>query len=81
MGFFTSLKSRLLLIGALLAGVAGVIFSLRRSAMEAGRTEVKVKNLEQVLNNVVTKNEVTREIKRMPVGDLNQRLRDKWSRD
>jgi len=81
MSFFSDLKVRLILAGALILGVFGLIFSLRKSAMDAGRTEEKVKNLEQILTNVLTKNEVVREIERMPIDDVTSRLRDKWSRD
>lgn len=81
MGFFASWKVRILSVAALIASVAGVIFSLRRSAIRSGRTQEKVKNLEKVLSDVVTRNEVTREINRMPVDGVSGRLRDKWSRD
>lgn len=81
MSFFANLKVRLILIGALIVGVAAVIFSLRRSAIQSGRSEEKIKSLELVLKNVLTKEGVAREVERMPVDDVTSRLRDKWSRD
>lgn len=81
MGFLASWKVRIMSVGALLAATITLIFSLRRSAIRSGRTQEKIKNLEKVLTDVSTRNEVTREINRMPVDDVSGRLRDKWSRD
>lgn len=81
MSFWASLKFRLFLAGALIVAVAAVIFSIRRGAHQAGAAEEKIKNLEQILTNVITKNEVAREIERLPIDDVTRRLRDKWSRD
>jgi hypothetical protein len=81
MSFWSSLKFRLVLAGALIMAVAAVIFSIRRGAYNAGSAEEKIKGLEQVLKNVIIKDEVAREVERMPVDDVARRLRDKWSRD
>jgi hypothetical protein len=74
-------KIRILIAGAILAAVAGVIYAVLRGAKNEGRVEEKVKILEETLKNVVKKEEVTREINRLPSGDAAERLRKHWSRD
>jgi hypothetical protein len=75
------LKVRILLIGALIVGVAGVIFAVLRSAKNAGRVEEQVKALERTLENVIKKEEVMREINSLSDGAAADRLRQHWSRD
>jgi type II secretory pathway pseudopilin PulG len=77
----TSLKIRILLVVSILAGVAGVIFAVLRSAKQEGRVEEKVKVLEQTLQNVIKKEEVTREVNHLSDGAAADRLRQFWSRD
>lgn len=76
-----SLKIRILLIGAIVAAVAGVIYAVLRSAKNEGRVEEKIKILEETLQNVIKKEEVTREISNLSDGAAADRLRQHWTRD
>jgi hypothetical protein len=71
------LKTKLVLFGVLAAGVLALFWSIKRS----GRQDEKIETLERTLINVLKKEEVAREVERLPVGDAARRLHDNWRRD
>ena len=73
----TWLKLRLLAAVSILGLAVAAYFKIK----SIGRSQEKVKDLQQRLNSLRKKEEVSREVDRLPDGDAAKRLRDSWSRD
>lgn len=74
---FEWVKARVAAIVGGFVALAAIFALVKRS----GRQEERVKQLEQILDNVRKKDETTKSVERLPSGDASRRLRDKWSRD
>ena len=69
--------------GYLAAGIAlavGILTALSK-AKQSGRDEVVAKSAKKEIENVTTANKVSEDVSHAPADDVQQRLRDKWSRD
>lgn len=64
-----------------IVAVLGAGFSLFSVIRKSGRSAERVDQLEKTLENVRTKNEIAKNVERLPSGAAADRLRDKWSRD
>lgn len=64
------------------AGAAIVaVLALLLGAKKAGKDQVKAEAAQKEVENATTANKVTQDVDRTPTADVQQRLRDKWSRD
>jgi hypothetical protein len=59
----------------------GMIGLILLRVKNAGKQEEQIKHLENTLDALRKKEEVIREVERLPNGDAARRLLDKWSRD
>lgn len=77
-GFVRSVGARTwgLILGAV--GVALALLSVHRSGKRAGRNEAEREQLERVVENAKTRNDVEDDVRREP--SPADRLRDRWSR-
>ena len=67
------------LLGAV--AVVGGLLAILAGAKKAGKDQVKADAAEQEVKNAIAANKVSQDVNRTPTGDVQQRLRDKWSRD
>ena len=74
---WTWVRAQAVLIAAAAAGVMFAFLKIKKS----GRDSERAANLEATLKAIQKKDEVKREIDRMPDSAAADRLRDKWSRD
>lgn len=73
----TWLKLRLLAAVSILSMAVAAYFKIK----SIGKNQEKVKSLERRIESLQKKEEVVREVDRLPDGDAAKRLRDSWSRD
>jgi uncharacterized membrane-anchored protein YhcB (DUF1043 family) len=66
---------------AMIVGLIGVALATYFKIKQSGKNEQKVKDLTTHVDALKKKQEVAREVDRLPDGDAAKRLRDAWSRD
>jgi hypothetical protein len=71
------MKSKIALYLTVLGAVAVAVLKIRQGGKQAERN----KTLESTLKSVRKKEEVIREVERLPDGSAADRLRKQWSRD
>jgi hypothetical protein len=71
------LKLRLLAAASIVGLLVAAYFKIK----SIGKNEERVKDLQKRIDSMRKKEEVSREVDRLPDGDAVKRLRDTWTRD